>query len=109
MGEAKEPAVLIVKRGDVAPATRDALRRIGVYVVESSDPASVRFLKPGLEFSAGDLAYLAMKAIARGPQYQNETRLELGKLIVETVTKRYEALSADLSASPAPRPAKEKP
>jgi len=40
-----DPAVLIVKKGDIAPATRDALRRIGIYVVESVDPVSVRFLK----------------------------------------------------------------
>lgn len=60
-----EISILAVKPGQLREEDRAALREIGVVVVEVSDPADIRFLRPAAELSSSEMLGAALTAITR--------------------------------------------
>lgn len=60
-----EPCILVTKPKSISNAGKKLLRQAGVTVVETEDPQSVRFLRPGIEMDSLDLLGCAMRAIKR--------------------------------------------
>jgi hypothetical protein len=61
--------ILLTPPGAVTPEDREALRAVGVIVVETEDPHACQFLRSGEVISSSDMLWAAMDALRRDYGY----------------------------------------
>lgn len=85
--------LLVVKPKSLNAADKATLRRAGVVVVEATEPKDVRFLRPGQDLAASDLALAAMNALSKSSNIHGEHGLFV-KLIAQALERDANARQA---------------
>jgi hypothetical protein len=76
--------LVVVRAGSMHLQTITKLEALGFVVVQVSDPADVRLLRPSGEIEAGPLLRCALAALASG-QFASEQRETFTKLVAEAM------------------------
>lgn len=81
-----EPSILIVRPGAIHRRNAARCEEAGIIVVETDDPASVRFVRAGVEMSSSAMLACAMEAmLATAGGTTQQMQVVFAKKIAEAV------------------------